>query len=120
MTHMTDDGGPAVEPDPLDSLLVQRTDDGAGVVIAFTGELDIATLAVAEEALAAEEQRAPGLLTVDLSGLDFVDSSGVRLVLRADARAREAGRRLAVLLGHGPSRRLFEVLGLLTRLDVRD
>jgi anti-sigma B factor antagonist len=120
VTHSVDGGGPATEPDPRESLLVRRADDGAGVVVAFTGELDIATLAVAEEALAGAEDAAPDVLTVDLSGLAFVDSSGVRLVLRADARARDAGRRLAVLLGRGPSRRLFEVLGLLTRLDVRD
>ena len=120
MTCTAGGSGAADEPDPRDSLLVRRADDGAGVVVAFTGELDIATLAVAEEAVAGVERDGPGLLTMDLSGLDFVDSSGVRLVLRADTRAREAGRRLAVLLGHGPSRRLFEVLGLLTRLDVRD
>lgn len=50
----------------------------------------------------------------------FVDSSGVRLVLLADERARAAGRRLSLRLGDGPARRVFAVLGRVRRLDVLD
>ena len=55
---------------------------------------------------------------IDLSGLTFVDSSGVRLVLLADDRARAAGRRLAVRLGTGHALRVFQALGILDKLDV--
>jgi anti-sigma B factor antagonist len=99
-------------------LQVEHTTHGGVAALTFTGDLDIATLAEAEEAVAAVEQAGPAAVVIDLSGLGFLDSSGVRLVLQADARAREAGRRLAVVLGHGRSLRLFEVLGLVHRLDV--
>ena len=99
-------------------LRVGRTSDAGVTTLTFTGDLDIATLVEAEDAVAAAEREAPDVLVVDLSGLAFLDSSGVRLVLQAEARARAAGRRLAVVLGTGRALRLFEVLGLLNRLEV--
>jgi anti-sigma B factor antagonist len=99
-------------------LRVGRTSDAGVITLTFTGDLDIATLVEAEDAVAAAERAAPDVLVVDLSGLGFLDSSGVRLVLQAEARARAAGRRVAVVLGTGRALRLFEVLGLLARLEV--
>ena len=66
------------------------------------------------------EQAAPALLIIDLAGLQFVDSTGVRLILAADQRAREQGRRLAIRLGDGLARRVFAALGLLDKFDVLD
>jgi len=86
--------------------------------VVLCGELDIATLDDAERQVEAAAAAAPPLLVIDLSGLTFVDSSGVRLVLLADDRARSAGRRLAVRLGTGHALRVFQALGLLDKLDV--
>jgi anti-anti-sigma factor len=99
-------------------LRVERASDAGVTTLTFTGDLDIATLVEAEDAVAVAERETPDALVVDLSGLGFLDSSGVRLVLQAEARARAAGRRLAVVLGTGRALRLFEVLGLLSRLEV--
>jgi len=88
--------------------------------VALSGELDISTYEDALAQLAAAERSAPELLVVDLAGLRFVDSTGVRLVLSADERAREAGRRLALRLGGGPARRGFTALGLVDRFEVLD
>ena len=93
---------------------------GTTAEVALTGELDISTYADARARLAAAEQSAPELLVVDLAGLRFVDSTGVRLILSADQRAREAGRRLALRLGDGSARRVFTALGLVDRFDVLD
>jgi anti-sigma B factor antagonist len=91
---------------------------GQPVEVALDGELDISTLDQAQRRVAAAERTAPELLVIDLSRLTFVDSSGVRLVLLADDRARAAGRRLAVRLGDGPALRVFDALGLLGKIDV--
>ena len=93
---------------------------GTTAEVALSGELDISTYEDALAQLAAAERSAPELLVVDLAGLRFVDSTGVRLVLSADERAREAGRRLALRLGDGPARRVFGALGLVDRFDVLD
>jgi len=94
------------------------TDTTAEVVL--DGELDISTYEDARARLAEAERAAPELLVVDLAGLRFVDSTGVRLILSADERARESGRRLALRLGDGPARRVFTALGLVDRFEVLD
>jgi len=94
------------------------TDTTAEVVL--DGELDISTYEDARARLAEAERAAPELLVVDLAGLRFVDSTGVRLILSADERARQAGRRLALRLGDGPARRVFAALGLVDRVEVLD
>ena len=88
--------------------------------VVLSGELDISTYEDALAQLEAAERSAPELLVVDLAGLRFVDSTGVRLILSADERAREAGRRLALRLGDGLARRVFAALGLLDRFEVLD
>jgi anti-anti-sigma factor len=86
--------------------------------VVLTGELDIATLDDAQRQVENAEVTAPARLVIDMSELTFVDSSGVRLVLMADDRARAAGRRIAVRLGTGHALRVFQALGLLDKLDV--
>lgn len=88
--------------------------------VVLTGELDITTYADAEKQVTAAEQTTPALLIIDLAGLQFVDSTGVRLILAADQRAREQSRRLAIRLGDGLARRVFAALGLLDKFDVLD
>ena len=88
------------------------------VEVVLEGELDIASADEALRRLAEAERAAPSLLVIDLSNLTFVDSSGVRVVLLADDRARAAGRRLAVRLGTGPALRVFAALGLVERFEV--
>jgi anti-anti-sigma factor len=88
------------------------------VEVVLDGELDISTIDRAMRRVEDAERGAPALLVVDLSRLAFVDSSGVRLVLLADDRARVQGRRVAVRLGTGPALRVFQALGLVDRLQV--
>lgn len=95
-------------------------DDGRPAVVTLHGDLDISTLGEATALVEAAEAAAPPVLVIDLSGLAFVDSSGVRLVLLADRRAQEDGRRLRVRLGTGPALRVFRALGLDDKLDTVD
>ena len=63
---------------------------------------------------------APALLLLDLRPLDFMDSTGLRTILAADARAREAGRRLVVVQGNENIQRVFEVTRLHERVEIVD
>jgi anti-anti-sigma factor len=88
--------------------------------VVLTGELDISTFDEAERQVEDAEKAAPPLLVIDLRSLQFVDSTGVRLILLADQRAKESGRRLAIRLGDGPALRVFAALGLTDRFEVLD
>jgi anti-anti-sigma factor len=101
-------------------LWVDRTADPDRLELALCGELDTDTLPTAQDEVAAAEAEAPPLLVLDLSGLRYVDSTGVRLVLLAQHVADDAQRRLAVRLGHGQTRRMFDMLGITGRLEVLD
>jgi anti-anti-sigma factor len=78
------------------------------------------TLPSAQDEVTAAQGEAPAVLVLDLSQLDYVDSCGVRLVLLAQHVADDANRRLAVRLGHGLTRRVFDRLGITERLEVID
>ena len=78
--------------------------------VALAGELDLSGAALLEQELdrlATEET--PDAVVVDLRGLEFMDSSGLRLVVLADSQAREAGRRFALVPGTEAVQRVFEI-----------
>jgi anti-anti-sigma factor len=79
-----------------------------GTVVTPRGELDMATAGELRDALAAVD----GPLTLDLSALHFVDTSGLRLVLEVTDQARRDGRAFAVVPGIPAVQRLFEVAGV--------
>lgn len=79
-----------------------------GTVVTPRGELDMATAGELRDALAAVE----GPLTLDLSALRFVDTSGLRLVLEVTDQSRRDGRGFAVVPGVPAVQRLFEVAGV--------
>jgi anti-anti-sigma factor len=77
------------------------------VEVAYFGELDRAVIREAEQALRAA-MAGDATVVVDLSGLSFMDASGLRMLLAAHARLRDR----LVLLRPCPSvHRLFEVTG---------
>jgi anti-sigma B factor antagonist len=105
----------------MPNLEVKMTRNGTVAVVAPTGELDLAGAMVLEaelDRLAAD----PGLagVVVDLRGLDFMDSSGLRLVVLADMRAREEGRRFALIRGGDTVHRVFEITRMSDRLQFVD
>ncbi len=66
-----------------------------------------------EERFASIDEQGPSRVVVDLGGLAFIDSSGLRVLLLADARARERGYELVLLPGQESVQRVFEMTGAL-------
>jgi anti-anti-sigma factor len=75
----------------LDFELTTARDEGGALRVAVRGELDLATAGRLEAALA---DPAAARVRVDLRGLTFMDSTGVRTLLQATEDARAAGRDL--------------------------
>ncbi|MCA1677564.1 MAG: STAS domain-containing protein [Actinobacteria bacterium] len=73
------------------------------------GELDLASAASVEDELTAVEATDARQIVLDLSGLTFMDSSGVHLIARADARCRAAAKPLRLLRGPPHIHRVFEL-----------
>jgi anti-anti-sigma factor len=100
--------------------LVRQQEGPNQVELLLHGELDATTCPVAEREIAGAQDERPAVLVVDLAGLTYLDSSGIRMVLLAQEHADDAGRTVAVRLGSGMARRLFDMLGLTDRLEVLD
>jgi anti-anti-sigma factor len=101
-------------------LEVTTETDGSTVRLVLSGELDIASAGQVERELEQIEQGAPQTLVLDLRGLAFMDSTGLRIVVAADARAREGSRRLVVVRGPEAVQRIFRMTRLDERLDMVD
>ena len=86
--------------------------DGA-VRVSLQGELDLSCVRRMEECFVSIDEQQPARVTVDLGGLVFMDSSGLRVLLLADARAREQGYEFVLLPGQEPVQRVFEMTGAL-------
>jgi anti-anti-sigma factor len=88
-------------------LEVSIRTEPAATVLGVSGELDLASFPVLEQAIASVSDSAPELVVLDLAELEFMDVAGLRAVLRSNERLREAGKRLAVASpGHGVRRLL--------------
>lgn len=99
-------------------LTIDKRDDF--VLVSLFGELDISTGMRLETNLERLAEERPPLVVVDLSGLEFMDSTGLRILIGADARAREEGRRLALVRGNDIVQRLLRVTRLDERLEIGD
>jgi anti-sigma B factor antagonist len=101
---------------------LRMTSDREGDVhtIGLFGELDLATAERVQHELEHAEATDAEAIVLDLSGLTFIDSTGVRLILMADARSRADSDRLALLRGPANVQRVFELTGLEDRLPFAD
>ena len=101
-------------------LSITAEPEAEGVRVVFTGELDIAGAQDAEEAVRQAESDGASALTLDLRGLTFMDSTGLRLLVAADRRAQEAGRTLRIVRGPDAIQRVLELTGLVDKLPLVD
>ncbi|WP_039778291.1 STAS domain-containing protein [Nocardia cerradoensis] len=88
---------------------------GGFVVVAAAGEVDSHTAPRLDAAVQQAVTRQPEQLIVDLSAVEFFDSSGMNVLVRA---LRQAGRVLVV--APRPVRRVVEVTGLSTVFTLFD
>jgi anti-anti-sigma factor len=86
--------------------------------VAPSGELDIATVELLERALLEVERADSARIVLDLSGLSFIDSTGLRLLLDVNERCGGAADRLRVIAGSPAVERLLDIVGLRERLPL--
>ena len=89
-----------------------------GVCLSLEGELDLSSALTFDEQMRRVEETRPSVLVLDLRRLRFMDSTGLRLILNAHARATRAGRRLAILQGPDAVKRIFRLTGVAERLEI--
>ena len=76
------------------------------------GELDLDTEPQLEQAIAAVREQGAPRLVLDLRELTFMDSTGLRLVIRWDTAAREHGFEFAIVRGPDVVQRVIRLTGM--------
>ena len=109
------DAGP-MEPAPF-AVGVSRLGDHE-IEVAVTGELDLVSASQLQETLK-RELLADNDVLLDLSDMDFIDSTGLHAIVESVRMAKSVGRKLklsAELPAH--ARRLMEIVGLLPFIPI--
>ena len=88
------------------SLDIQIQTQPGATVVTLCGELDLASAPRVDAALDALDETD---VVVDLRPLTYLDSTGVRLLLRRDREARALGRRFILRPAPPGVQRLFEL-----------
>jgi anti-sigma B factor antagonist len=97
---------------------IEVVDRDDGMLVRVEGELDVATAPVLQEALIQVEASDAPVIAIDLTGVSFIDSTGLRALLEAHVRDTERadGERLQITGGSEQAHKLFKLAGVLDKL----
>lgn len=102
-------------------LSFQTTVTADTAVVALAGELDVAGAELLDNELRRiAADHGTTRVVLDLRDLDFMDSTGLRLVVLADERARAVGHDFALVRGKPDVHRVFEITRMIDRLTIVD
>jgi anti-anti-sigma factor len=109
-----------VTEQPAISFNAVRADLPSASGVAINGEVDVNAVPALEQALAAAIETTSGGFVVDLSEVEFMDSSSLLAMLNARGLLARDARALAVICPAGPVRHLLEVAAVSELLVVCD
>jgi anti-anti-sigma factor len=93
---------------------------GRASVIAVSGELDLASGPAFEQELARVTSSDAEQVVLDLRELEFMDSTGLSILVKAHQQAEEAGQRFGLVKGPQQVQRLLTLTGVEDRLTLAD
>jgi anti-anti-sigma factor len=100
------------------SVVVQQV--GRRAVVKAIGELDFAAAATLTGSIDEAVQAGALEIWLDLGATEFMDSTGLNIVLRLRRRLEGLHRRLAIICPQGSVRRVFELAGMDRALPLYD
>jgi anti-anti-sigma factor len=106
-------------PAATQAVVAVRRSDGA-VYIVVTGEVDLANAGVVEQQILEGVAGQHAAVTLDLTGLRYIDSAGLWILFRLGTHLRAAEIAGEVLVpAHGPVWRMVETAGVSAAIPVR-
>jgi anti-sigma B factor antagonist len=97
---------------------VEERNEGAAWIVAASGELDLRTSPELEDRLDRVWASGAELVILDLRQIEFMDSTGLRVLLGAHQRAQESGRRFALVRGADQVERVLTLTGVRDMLTI--
>ena len=91
---------------------VEVTRDDRVSTVRVRGEIDLAAAERLEQALKSVQDAPSEVTILDLREVTFLDSTGLRTITSADARARKDGHELRIVRGSDQVQKLLHVTGM--------
>jgi anti-sigma B factor antagonist len=102
------------------NFLVQTQVADRAMMLTVSGELDLVSSPALEQALEDLSATDTRLVMIDMRQLDFMDSTGIHLLVKAQQRAHAAGQRFAVIRGSEQVQRLLDLTGVSEQMTIVD
>ncbi len=96
----------------MEGFDIEVSQNGVGAIVTLRGELDLATAPRLREEFIALADRGVCAVTVDMADLDFIDSTGLNVLVAAVKRLRELGGDMALRSPSPRTLKVFEITGL--------
>jgi anti-sigma B factor antagonist len=90
------------------------------LILELNGELDMVSCGLLDDALSSVDLDGWGALVLDLRGVRFLDSTGLKAIFRVRGLVRERGGKFAVTEGSAQVQRLLSLTRLDQHLDTID
>ncbi len=88
------------------------------IVLRLFGELDLASAPLLQSEIESAEEGAAQPVVLDLENLEFIDSTGLRIILAAHERSQERGQTLALTRGSQQVQRIMAITGIDQQLRI--
>jgi anti-anti-sigma factor len=105
---------------PPESFRCESGRDGDRAWVRPIGELDLDTAPLLDQELSAARGAGVGRLLLDMRALTFMDSTGLRLVIRWDTSGRDEGFEFAIVPGNEIVQRVFRLTGMEEHLTIAE
>jgi anti-sigma B factor antagonist len=106
--------------DPVNPLDIEVSAEGADALVTVRGEIDLATQADFRAVLSDLVVSGQVNLSIDLSGVEFIDSTGLGALIGARRRVHAFNGSLRLIAPSDPVMKVFTVTGLNRVFDIVD
>lgn len=105
---------------PIPPFRVDVVTECGAVVVALSGELDLASVDVLEREVRRLRLAGSNHVVVDLRDVEFMDSTGLRLLISLRNTAKREGHGMVVVPGSHQVQRIFDLTATRGLFDWRD
>jgi anti-anti-sigma factor len=101
-------------------FLVQTHPSGRAVTLTLSGEIDLLSRPHLARAMDGLSDSDAELVLIDLRRVEFMDSTGLHVLVQAQQRAQDSGQRFALIRGGEQVQRLLDLTGVAELLTIVD
>ena len=101
-----------------EALTLSLHQEGATSILRMTGRVDSASSGQFEQQMETVFADGPGIIIVDMAGIDYMSSAGLRVLLMAAKRVKAEGRQLILCNMAENIREVFDISGFSAIFDI--